>query len=62
MTLQNLYISNNSLDEHTLDELIEMLNINTTIREVYLTDNPYVTSEYREVFRKLSNRFRKIYT
>ena len=61
-TLQSLHLSQNALGPAALDALVDMLNVNCTLRDVYLMGNPAMTAEYKERFDKMSNRFRKIYT
>jgi hypothetical protein len=61
MTITSLHLSENELGQDALDELIEMLNINITLRDIYLLETK-ISTEYKTKLAGLSNRFRKIYT
>ena len=60
--LQILNLSQNTLNANSLDELIEMLGINTTLQDIYLLSNPKLTSEYKAKFATMTSRFRRIHT
>jgi len=59
-TLHTLHITQNTMSTEAMDAVIEMLNINTTLRDVSLTGNPKLTSEYRAKFASMANKYRKI--
>lgn len=61
-TLQVLNISQNTLGNACLEELIEMLNINTTLTDIFLQGNPKLTPEYKSRFSTMTSRFRRIHT
>lgn len=61
-TLHTLHITQNAMSSEVMDAVIEMLNINTTLRDISLAGNSKMTSEYRAKFASMANKYRKIQT
>jgi len=60
--LHTLHILHNAMSAEVMDSVIEMLNINTTLRVISLAGNPELTPEYRAKFAAMANKYRKIQT
>jgi len=60
MTLVLLDISSNNLGSDSYADLVEMLGINTTVKELNLAGNKMITEETEAALQEMSSRFRKI--
>jgi hypothetical protein len=60
--LNVLNLSQNSLTPASLNALIDLLNVNTTIQDIYLLGPPRLTQEYKSKLSALSSKHRRIHT